>query len=134
MVNTALVGKSYQPSVHEVTAEAVEAFAQAVGDPCYSERGEVPITFGTVVATDALRPALHDPELGLDATGRVHGGQEFEFNRPIRVGDRLTAIAHVEDVYKKRSLNFGVLRVEVHDRSGEPVFSVRSTMIVRDQQ
>ena len=41
---------------------------------------------------------MFDPELGLDYTRVVHGDQRFVYQRPVRAGDRLTVVVHVDNI------------------------------------
>lgn len=65
----------------------------------------------------------------------LHGEQEFEFSRPVRVGDRLTGTTRVSDVHEKETgsavLEFYVTDTDWRDESGNPVCTSRFTMIVR---
>jgi hydroxyacyl-ACP dehydratase HTD2-like protein with hotdog domain len=72
-------------------------------------------------------------ELGLNFMTLVHGEQEFEYRRPLRVGEALTLTSRVGDVYEKTgssgTLDFVVLETEAKDTAGTPVFFSRNTLI-----
>lgn len=66
----------------------------------------------------------------------LHGEQEFTYDRPVRVGDRLRGTGEIEDVYVKESgdkvMTFVVARTDwADDETGEPVCSSRMTLIHR---
>jgi acyl dehydratase len=130
-VNPALVGRTYPPVVFPVDAMRVRAFAEAVGHP-----GEgVPPTFVTAPElASGLTHALEDAELGLDLARILHGEQEYEWRRTIRVGDTVTAETTIEEIRSKRGLGFVTLRTDLRDESGEVVVVGRSMLIVRDER
>lgn len=66
----------------------------------------------------------------------LHGEQEFEYHRPIRVGDVLSGEGKVTDAYEKeskgRTMTFLVTEtVWKDDKSGEPVLTSRFNLIHR---
>jgi acyl dehydratase len=74
------------------------------------------------------------PKLDLDFRRLLHGGQEFEYRKPVYAGDRLTATGRVADVYKKPGkrggeMTFAVLETEYKNQNGEVVLVARSTLI-----
>src|SRR5437588_12183034 len=93
-------------------------FADAIGedDPIYRDaaaageagfREEVaPPTFATVLQIMTSGQAVVDPERGLDYSRVVHGEQEYEWRRPMLVGDGLTTSRPIADVYAKKSNEF----------------------------
>jgi acyl dehydratase len=72
-----------------------------------------------------------DPELGLDYSRVVHGEQAYEFARPLVVGDVLSAVPRIADVYAKGPNEFLILEAEIHDAAGELVCVSRSTLLSR---
>lgn len=66
----------------------------------------------------------------------LHGEQEFEYHRPIVVGDVLVGDARIVDAYRKESkgkvMTFVVVETKWMDQdTGEPVATVRSNLIHR---
>jgi acyl dehydratase len=66
----------------------------------------------------------------------LHGEQEFEYHRPIQVGDVLRSVGRVVDAYEKESrgktMTFVVSEtVWTDDRTGEPVLTSRFNLIHR---
>ena len=128
-LDIALQGKSYAPVHFTVEHERVRAFARAV-----AQRVEgIPPTFATAPEIAAgLSNVLGDPELGLDLSAVLHGEQEYVWNRPLRVGERLTASSTIESIRGKGAMWFLVLRTVLRDEAGDDVVVGRSTLIVRE--
>ncbi|HVM40655.1 MAG TPA: MaoC family dehydratase N-terminal domain-containing protein [Acidimicrobiia bacterium] len=65
----------------------------------------------------------------------LHGEQEFEYHRPLTVGDVLDGEGRVVDVYEKqsgeRTMTFLVTENEYRDQSGELVLTTRMNLIHR---
>jgi len=63
----------------------------------------------------------------------VHVEQEFEYLRPLRLGETLTLTGRVGDIYEKvgssGTLDFVVLETEAKDAAGNAVFYSRNTII-----
>lgn len=125
----ALVGKRYPALRFVVDAERVRAFARAVGHP-----GDgVPPTFVTAPELAVgLSNVVTDPELGISLDHVLHGEQEYEWRRPLSVGEELTAEATIERVRGRGATWFVTLRTEFTDAVGAQVATGRCTLIVRD--
>jgi acyl dehydratase len=73
-------------------------------------------------------------ELGLNFMTLVHGEQEFEYVRPVQIGETLTLTGRIADVYEKTNsagatLDFVVMETEGCDAEGKPVFYSRNVLI-----
>jgi len=143
-----MIGRQLSTGSATVTAEHVAAFARALGDenPCYVDPEAAsrspfgglvapptyPIAFMTQAMSGGMETFL---ELGLNFMTLVHGEQEFEYTRPIRVGETLSLSGRIADVYEKAgssgTLDFVVLETEARDAAGQPVFFSRNTLISR---
>jgi acyl dehydratase len=135
MLNQSLKGKQYQEVPFTVDRDRVIQFADAIGDddPRYRE-GETPLappTFLTVLQIMTSGQAVLDPDLGMNYAMVVHGGQEYEWRRPVRVGDELQATPRIADIYAKGPNEFLVTEAQIRDASGEVVVVTRSTLISR---
>ncbi len=85
-VDQSLVGREFPPTQpYRVSAEKVRELATATG----SAAGQVPATFPIVMAFEAMNAFLAD--VGVELQRIVHGEQRFTYERPIAVGDELTA-------------------------------------------
>jgi acyl dehydratase len=127
-LNASLVGKEYPPFAFALVADRVASFARAVGHPGTG----VPPTFATVPELAAgLENVLADRELGLDLSRVLHAEQEYEWVRPLALGDAITAVARIEEIRSRGDLEFLTLRTELRDEAGEVVVAARSRLIVR---
>lgn len=129
-VDRSLIGMSSEPTLHEVERGAIRKFADAIGDtnPVYLRGDVAPPTFPTT-----FRGAI--PGLQLDLKRVLHGGEEYEYTRPIKAGDVITTVRRVVDVYQREGslgqMTFIIIETEGTDAAGEPVFKARSTIIYR---
>jgi len=75
---------------------------------------------------------------GFDMRRILHGEQEFEFFKPIFVGDTLTGVTKVADVLEKEGGRGGkmtllITETEYTNQKGEKVALARSTLIETGQ-
>ena len=143
-LNKAFEGKVFATSEPwEVTASDIRAFADAIGDPNPVYRDEAaardagheaiiaPPTF-LIKMTFSLDPSVFiDPELGLNLSMVVHGEQEFRFERPVKVGDRLTGTPKITSIATKGRNEFMVIDAEVKTADGELVCTMGNTIVSR---
>ena len=133
----------------EVEAGKVEEFARAVGDDNPAHRNAsaardqgfeaipAPLTFTRVGYFPRYRPDgvddLRPFDLGFAPDRRLHGEQAYEFERPVRVGDVLSATITLTDVYQREgtdgTLTFAEFELEYVDAEGEPVLVERNSVI-----
>jgi acyl dehydratase len=138
-------------SVEELTVEAgkVAEFAAAVGDddPVFRdpevaaergfERRPAPPTFTRTAMFPRHRPdgvGRLGFDLGFDVRYELHGEQTYEFERPVYVGDTLSATTTLTDAYEREgrqggTMTFAVLETEYVDGEESPVVSERATVI-----
>jgi hypothetical protein len=129
-MNTALEGKIYEPVTLEIDGGFVARFASAVGD----DGSFVPPTIVTTPEIVAgLDHLVADEDLGLDFARVVHGDQEYEWLRPLRVGDVLVVESTIESIRFKGGHEFLTLRTEMRDATGEIVVVARTGLIVRGE-
>jgi acyl dehydratase len=133
-----MIGRELSTGSATVDAEHVAAFAKALGDtnPAYlgPDACTAPLTYPIAFMAQAMAGGMHTfLELGLNFMTLVHGEQEFEYLRPIRIGETLTLTGRIGDVYEKTgssgTLDFVVLETEAKDADGNPVFYSRNTLI-----
>lgn len=144
------VGDSVR-SVEGFTVEAgkVAEFAAATGDddPLYRDaavaeqrgydRVPAPLTFTRTSFFPHYRPEEAGRlgfDLGFDIRVELHGEQVYEFERPVYVGDALSATTTLADAYERDgraggTMTFAVLETEFVDEAGAPVVTERSTVI-----
>ena len=126
-VDQAAEGKSYEPIEFDVTEDRVRAFHDLFGGP-----PGVPLTFLTAAEFAVFPQVIGDPELALDFRKVVHGTQEYEFRRPLQLGETLTIQARIASIRQKGGNGFLVVEMQVSGADGESVAVARSTMIERD--
>jgi acyl dehydratase len=129
--------------VYRVTAEAVAAFADAIGDdnPVYRDLQvarrfghdavPAPPTFPIVLTVPGTQALVDDPELGLDFSRVVHGEQRFTYSRPVYVGDELVAQASIESIRSLAGNDMLTTSTLVRTPAGEQVLSARAVLVVR---
>jgi hypothetical protein len=91
----------------------------------------VPPTFATAPEMDALAQILEDPELDLDFTRVVHTEQSYEWVRPIRIGEELTARPRIESIRSKAGNEILVVATDIHDQLDAAVVRARCTLVAR---
>jgi acyl dehydratase len=142
-LNPSLKGKEYERISFTVERERVGAFAAAIGEdnPVFTDEAAAqeagypgqlaPPTFVTVMQILASAQVVLDGELGLDYSRVVHGEQEYRWRRPVRVGDILSTVPRIADIYAKGPLEFLVVESEIADESGDAVVTARTTLLSR---
>ena len=140
---TDAVGKTYPPVSYAVGREKVREFAAAVGEqnPLHHDLDAAreagyadvvaPPMFAVVFGGRAMAPALFDPEVGIDFSRMVHGGQEFVWGPPVVAGDEIATEVEVKDVSERGGLQFFVFESRSTNQDGETVCTGTWTNIVR---
>jgi acyl dehydratase len=140
---TDAVGKTYPPVSYAVGREKVREFAAAVGEenPLHHDLAAAreagyadvvaPPMFAVVFGGRAMAPALFDPEVGIDFSRMVHGGQEFVWGPPVVAGDEIATEVEVKDVSERGGLQFFVFESRSTNQDGETVCTGTWTNIVR---
>ena len=109
-------------------------YAQATGvggEAATAEEGVTlaPPTFAACFTVTRSVEMFLDPDLGAHFN-LVHGAQEYEFYRPVRVGDTLVCTPRIADIKAKGNMEFLTLEIECLDAdSSEPVITSRGTII-----
>jgi acyl dehydratase len=143
-INPDFVGKTFPPSApYEVSRVKLAEFADAIGDqnPVYRDRSAAqeagfpdviaPPTFPIVISMASSARALAEPGLNLNYAMVVHGEQRFEYERPLRAGDVVTAQVTISDIRDvgRNSLMTTATRISTVD--GEHVCTAYSTLVER---
>ncbi|HXH79244.1 FAS1-like dehydratase domain-containing protein [Nocardioides sp.] len=124
-VDESLVGREFAPTaVLEVTEDKVASFARALGAPA---EGEVPPTFPIVLAFDAMQAFLTAEQLDLFRI--IHGEQRFTYERPIRVGDTLSATLSVASLRQIGGADIIGTTSAIHDADGSLVCTAKATLV-----
>src|SRR5215470_11350058 len=134
-----MIGRELSTGSATVDAEHVAAFARALGDPNPAYQGPdastAPLTYPIAFMAQAMSGGMNTfLELGLNFMTLVHGEQEFEFVRPVKVGETLELTGRIADIYEKTNsagatLDFVVMETEGKDTAGKPVFYSRNVLI-----
>ncbi len=142
-VDDQAVGKEYPASTYEVGLEKVREYAHAVGhaEPVHHDREAAraagfrdvvaPPMFAVVYSMPAVGPAIVDPEVGINFAAMVHGGQEFVWGEPVCVGDEITTVARVSEIFAKDGKGFYVFESTSTNQDGAEVVRATWTNIVR---
>ena len=126
-IDADLVGRAFPPTPpRAVTAEAVAAFAAAVGR---TTQGPVPPTFPIVVTFAALQDFLAAEQVELSRI--VHGDQRFSYTRPVEVGDELSATLTVTGVRSIGGNDIVSTSSEITDADGAVVCTATATLVHR---
>lgn len=137
-LKTERIGHRYPSYRYEVAREHVREYALATGvtDPRYTDdRPDAPAEplavppayVACITGARAWDRVMADP--GLGAHDRLmHGGQEFEFARPVRIGDVLVCTPVIADVRSLRGLELLTLEVECASPDGAPVVTSRARL------
>ena len=133
-----MIGRTLSTGSAVVDAAHVAAFARALRDPNPAYQGAnattAPLTYPIAFMAQAMAGGMNTfLELGLNFMTLVHGEQEFEYVRPIRLGETLTLTGRVGDIYEKTgssgTLDFVILETEAKDADDTLVFYSRNTLI-----
>lgn len=127
-VDQSLVGREFPPTAPlEVTAERVAAFAASLGAPFDESADAVPPTYPIVLAFDAMQAFLASEEIDLFRI--VHGEQRFAYERPVRVGDVLTATLSVVSLRQIGGADIIGTSSAITDADGALVCTGRATLV-----
>ena len=118
----AVIGKKGRPLTFEVEQGAVRKFAAAIGDPnpLWSDEALARRTrYGGIIAPPTFLCTMNSPTPSMPEipySRGLNGGNEWEYFQPIRVGDRITVVSQIADIYERGG------------RLGNMVFVVRETI------
>ena len=115
------------PLYHDLEAAQAAGFPSVVAPPTYSSVGSFYTPRG---GGGGAGGAMAD----LDMRFVLHGGQEFNFERPIFAGDVLTSEPGETSSYEKQGRRGGTMKfidteTVYRDQQGEVVLRVKSTLI-----
>src|SRR5512139_2414796 len=116
------------PSLSGRTFPPTQAFAVATGTP-YSVGGPAPATFPIVVAFDAMRALMADPEVGIELQHVVHGQKKFTHERPVRAGDSLRAELSVTGLRQIGGADIISTSSAITDADGALVCTADATLV-----
>jgi acyl dehydratase len=132
-VNTEAIGKRYDPLVYAVGREKIREYAHAIGDReplsldldaarAAGHRDLVaPPTFAVVYQGPAVALPYFDPELGIDFSRLVHGGQEFTWGELVVAGDEITTTVTVTAISERADNGFYTFETHSTNQDGADV-------------
>jgi acyl dehydratase len=130
-------------STYLVGREKVREYAEAIGETsplCHDPEAAraagyddvvAPPMFAAVYSWRALAPVVLDPDVGIDFSRMVHGGQEFIWHEPVVAGDEITTEAEFANQVKQGDLNVFTFTSRSVNQRGELVSEGTWTNIVR---
>lgn len=144
-VNLEYAGREYPPTApYVVGREHVRDFARAVGadHPAHHDVEAAralghpdvvaPPTFAVVIAQRAEAQLIEDPAAGIDFSRVVHADERFTHHRPLRAGDEVVTVLHVDAITERAGLAMVTTRCELSSSAdGAPLATVISTLAVR---
>jgi acyl dehydratase len=147
MADKSMIGRSGKPFTMPIEWGKVREFARAIRDPnpvyfdpelAKKECGGIPVPPTFLMTGSFWQSPESVPPLSFDLRRILHGEQEFEFLKPVFVGDTLTGTTRIADVYEKEGgrggkMTFMVLETEYRNQKGEKVALARSTTIETGQ-
>lgn len=133
------IGMELPEKVIEIEKGAIRRFADAVGDdnPKYHDEEYASKLYGALIAPPTFIAAL---TIGLTQQvkwdfGRVglHGGEEYEYFKPIKAGDIITCKTKISEIYekegKKGKMAFMIVESNLENQDGEQVARARRKRI-----
>lgn len=142
-----MLGVESEPSVFEIEREPIRRWAEAIGDPnplYHNEEYARKTRFGGMIAPPGFVQQYRFPVRMGAALRRVrspftmnlNGGDEYEFFKPVRPGDVITAAIKLADLFERQSSNpqIGRMLFQIHEttyknQNGEVVAIHRGTGI-----
>jgi acyl dehydratase len=82
-----------------------------------------------VVAFGAMQALMGDPEVGIELHHVVHGQQKFVYERPVAVGDRLTATLTVRGLRQISGTDIITTSSAITDDAGDLVCTADATLV-----
>ncbi len=130
-----LIGVEAPPYVVEVEKGDLRRFVEATGEtnPLYTDAVFPPTFFCPDPIIAAMRAGLKRPR---PFRYSIDGGSEWEFHRPVRVGDTLRLTSRISDLYEKQGspqmgrMLFTIIEVRCVNQRDELVGVARGTAIV----
>jgi acyl dehydratase len=145
-LNRDYVGRGYPATdPYEVSRVKIAEFADAIGDPNPVYRDSAvaraaghpdviaPPTFAIVISMQGTGAVIDDPALGLNYAMVVHGEQRFEYARPIRAGDVVTAQVTITDMKALRGLSMLTTATDIRTVEGEHLCTATSVLVERGE-
>ena len=132
-IDNSLIGKSSSPQTFEVTREAVQRFLEAAEDPAL--QNGTPLLYAPPTFPTTFRMRISGLELDTTRMQILHGEQEYTYTRRLRIGEEVRCVMRVVDVRQRAGrggpMTFLMLETTVTDSNQQPIFTARTTSIIR---
>jgi acyl dehydratase len=128
-----------QPWSMRVTAAEAAEFAAALGCPIApGHAAPVPLTFLTRASWTDHDTTSRPESLGFDPARTLHAGEQYRYERPLRIGDVLSVEGSVRERFTRQgrrggALRFAVVRRRFRDPAGALVAEQYMTLAERDR-
>jgi acyl dehydratase len=99
----------------------------AIGTPSAAETASLVLWFGATIGGDERLVET----LGMDLSRALLSGHRYEWHRPFRPDEAVTARLVIEDVFDKGNNQFAVLMAEFRDADGDLIQTQHTTFIER---
>jgi acyl dehydratase len=116
------IGVESKAATYEIERHAVERFAEAIGDsnPLYSNREVAAASsYEGLIAPPtffrSLLPGAYPQPYPEPFAHVLDGGSKYRYNEPVRVGDQITVVRKITDLFEK------------HGRMGTMLFKISET-------
>ena len=134
------IGLKSTPATYDIERHAVERFAAAIGDsnPLYSDRTFAESTSyeGLIVPPTFFRsllPGSYPNPYPEPFAHILDGGSKYRYNEPVRVGDQITVIRKITDLFEKHgrmgTMLFKVSELSYTNQEGRLVATQTTTTI-----
>jgi acyl-CoA thioesterase FadM len=129
------------PDYFEIGREQVRAFARAIkcDDPaCFDEAAAAelgydallaPLTFVSIFAKIIQDDFFRNVDLGMETMQIVQVDQQFVYNRPLRVGDKLFGRMDIQSVNERFGADIVVTKNTCSNENGEVLLAAYTTLM-----
>lgn len=134
------IGLESIPVTYDIERHAVERFAAAIGDsnPLYSNRDVAESSsYGGLIAPPtffrSLLPGDYPKPYPEPFAHILDGGSKYRFNEPVRVGDQITVVRKIVDLFEKHgrmgTMLFKISEISYMNQQGRLVATQTTTTI-----
>lgn len=134
------IGMKLDPVTFEVAGDRIRQYAKATDDPNPKfleedeSKLEIPLAFTSVYWISAIPSFLQkviDEKIIKDLSRLLHGGQRYEFLKPVKPGDKLELYVEIKNIYIKNNMLFLEFNIPVKNQNEEMVSKLTTTFIIR---
>lgn len=128
------------PVTYDIERHAVERFAAAIGDssPLYSDREAAESSsYGSLIAPPtffrSLLPGEYPKTYPEPFAHILDGGSKYRYNEPVKVGDQITVVRKIIDLFEKHgrmgTMLFKISEISYTNQAGRLVATQTTTTI-----